>query len=195
MINEDAGGDRGIQGILHAAHGNIDSGVAQFDQIIGNAFDFITDNQTGRALRIKFEIRHAPVGLFKGEDMIAFRFKSANRLGGVFSAIPLDTFFGADRGLGNFRARRITGDPAKPEFFDTGPVAAAEDRTDIMKTSYVIEDHNQRDRDPRLRRLSFEDFLMGKFSYRHILRTEKSPSSGRAFSSPSVSFHRAFPLE
>ena len=71
MIYHDAVSHRYIEGLLHPAHGKLNSQITEADDLIGYAIDLIPHNKAEREGIIRFIVRDAPNGMFKRRNHVS----------------------------------------------------------------------------------------------------------------------------
>ena len=146
LPNGDTSCDRDIERMLGAELWNLETAVAEGNNLIIDAFDLVAEND-GNGGMVSWELKlielDAGIDLLNGIDEIALGFELGYALGGFIEILPIDGIFGAEGGFMDIAMRRGGTDTAEAYLGNTEGVGCAKYGADIVLAAHIVEDYHK----------------------------------------------------
>ena len=141
MVNDDAGSDTDVEGMLGAILRNLYAGITGIDHLLLHAFDLVAEDDGILLARFDTEIveHGAVLALFYGDELVALAAQPRHRVHRVFEIAPGDAVLGAECGLVDFGIGRCGGDATEDDTGDPEGIGGAKHGPHIVETADAVE--------------------------------------------------------
>ena len=144
--DDDARSDRYIHGVLSAKLGNLQASVAPINNLLMNAFDFVSQNNSILSPNNRLEMlkKRGAMSLLYRIHLIALALERLNCLQRRWEITPTDAVLGSQGRLVNLCHRRRRGDAAQTDTLDTKGIASTKHAANVVHRAHIVEHHHQR---------------------------------------------------
>ena len=145
LPQHDADGNGDIEGVLGAVLGDFQRYVADIDDVLADAGDFIAEDEGVFARRVAAEGAEflRMDGLFHGDEGVTLRAQKSHGVQRVIEMFPRDGILGAEGRFVDLGGGRDGGDTAEKDFVDAEGIGRAEGAADIVRAADVVQYHDK----------------------------------------------------
>lgn len=131
-------GDRNVEGFLVPAHRDGNHGITESEQCVGDACEFMADDQTHAVCRQELSERHSIRQKLEGNELPATLFEVAEQRQRVRVVLPRHHHLCTNGNLRDCLSRRMSGVPGQVQPLDTEGIAGPKEGSYVPEGSNVM---------------------------------------------------------